>query len=188
MNLAETIRKRRSIFPKTYLADKPISRETIDQLLEAANWAPTHRLTEPWRFVVFHSEESKAALGNYLSGFYKENTPEESFSEMKFNKMASNPGKAGAVIAIVMQRDPEERIPEFEEIASVAMAVQNMWLMCTELGIGSYWSSPRASLQATEFLGLKEGQRCLGLFYMGYHELPEMQGKRSPIEEKVEYR
>lgn len=27
-------------------------REQVEQLLEAANWAPTHGRTEPWRFVV----------------------------------------------------------------------------------------------------------------------------------------
>jgi nitroreductase len=186
--IAELIKKRRSIFPKTYLADKPIDRKTIEQLLEAANWAPTHRFTEPWRFVVFHSEESRAELGDYLADFYKKNTAPEAFSQVKLDKTANNPRRSGAVIAIIMQRDPEERVPEFEEIAAVSMAVQNMWLMCTEMGLGCYWSSPKSSLQADAFLKLEPGQRCLGLFYLGWHELPELPGKRGPVAEKVRWK
>ena len=102
-------------------------------------------------------------------------------------KTRNNPLRASAVIAIIMQRDPDERIPEWEEIASVAAAVQNMWLTCTAHGIGAYWSTPQAILQGTGFLGLGEGERCLGLFYMGHYDREEIPGKRGSIEEKVEW-
>lgn len=185
MNVSELIHRRRSIFPKSYLPERPVAREHLEQLLENANWAPTHRLTEPWRFHVFHSPESRQQLANYLTEHYRRNTPPEAFSEEKMRKMAENPLRAGAVIAIVMHRDPQESVPEFEEIASVAMAVQNMWLTCTELGLGCYWSTPKAALEASEFLGLQPNERCLGFFYLGWHNAPDLPGKRRPIEEKV---
>lgn len=184
-DISMLIRGRRAIFPKTYLPGKPVGRNIIEQLLENANWAPTHKLTEPWRFRVFHSEESRRRLGEYLSGFYKKNTPADLFSEEKMKKNGENPLRSGAVIAIVMQRDPAESVPEFEEIAAVAMAVQNMWLTCTALGLGCYWSTPKAALQANEFLNLNPGERCLGLFYLGWHEMPVLPGKRRPVEEKT---
>jgi nitroreductase len=187
MHINELIKNRRSIFPKTYILNKEISREYIEQILENANWAPTHRHTEPWRFKVFHTYQSRERLSYYLADFYKKNTPEADFSTEKFNKQKGNALRSACAIAIVMQRDPEKRVPEFEEIAAVAMAVQNMWLTCTELGIGSYWSTPPAALKANEFLKLKEGEQCLGFFYMGWHNMPEIPGKRSPIEEKVEW-
>lgn len=186
--ISELIHRRRSIFPKNYLPEKPIERHLLEQILENANWAPTHRRTEPWRFQVFHSEKSRRELGKFLANFYRANTPAESFSDDKFQKTLNAPLRSGAVFAIVMQRDAEARIPEFEEIASVAMAVQNMWLTCTELGLGSYWSTPKAALQAGDFLGLSEGQRCLGLFYIGWHGLPEFAGVRGSIVEKVVWR
>lgn len=187
-SVTEIIRRRRAIFPKTYLPGKLVEKEVIEQLLENANWAPTHRLTEPWRFQVFHSEESRRALAAMFRDFYRKNTPPESFSEEKMEKTAENALRSGAVIAIVMQRDPEEKIPEWEEIASVAMAVQNMWLSCTEIGLGCYWSSPKAALTANEFLQLQPGQRCLGLFYLGWHDMPQTEGKRGPAGEKVIWR
>lgn len=187
-SISNLIKHRRSVFPKFYKPEQPIDRAVIDQLLENANWAPTHRLTQPWRFQVFHSENSRAALGDYLAEFYRKHATPESFSEEKFEKTRNNPLRSGAVIAIVLHRDPEARIPEFEEIASVAMAVQNMWLTCTELGLGCYWSTPKGALEAQDFLQLKSNERCLGLFYLGWHEMPEIPGKREPVADKVIWR
>ncbi len=181
--VSELIRKRRSVFPKSY-NDKPIPRAIIEEALENANWAPTHRLTEPWRFKVFIGE-ALVRLGDYLGGFYRNNTPPDGFSEMKFDKAKESPKRSACVIAICMQRDAEARVPEWEELAAVACAVQNMWLTCTAHSIGCYWSTPKAALEGNEFFGLGEGERCLGLFYMGYHDLPELPGKRTPIAGKT---
>ena len=186
--ITDLIQKRRSVYPPTYLTDKVVERVLVEQVLENANWAPTHKLTQPWRFQVFHSEESRRALGQYLGDIYKKSTEKESISEQKYQKVLSNPLRAGAVVAIVMQRDPQQRLPEFEEIAAVAMAVQNMWLTCTAIGLGAYWSTPSAITQAAAFLGLEEGQRCLGLFYMGWPGAPDLAGKRDAITDKVLWR
>ncbi|MCC6461856.1 MAG: nitroreductase [Saprospiraceae bacterium] len=182
------IRRRRSVFPKFYLQDKPIDRQIIEQLLENAIWAPTHKRTEPWRFQVFHSPESIQQLGDYMSEFYRLNTPSEAFSEEKMIKSGENPRRAGAVIALVLHRELIESIPEFEEVAALAMAVQNMWLSCTALGLGCYWSTPRAALEAGTFLELAPNERCLGLFYLAWHEMPEVEGKRGPLADKVRWR
>lgn len=181
--VSELIRKRRSIFPKTY-NQRPIERAVVEEILENANWAPTHKLTQPWRFKVI-SGAGLSRLSQYLSDWYRNNTPGDKFSEVKYEKTKANPLQSACVIAICMQRDAEERVPEWEELAAVACAVQNMWLTCTGHNIGCYWSTPQAALEADEFLGLKKGERCLGLFYMGHHDLPELPGKREPIREKT---
>ena len=179
----EIIRNRRSVFPAQYNG-KPIPRERIEQVLESANWAPTHRLTEPWRFKVLQGEALKS-LGEFLRETYLRT--EAKPKTFKAQKLLNNPQKAAAIIAICMQRDPEERVPEWEEIAATAMAVQNMWLTCTELGIGSYWSSPGLIRYMDEFFELSSGERCLGFFYMGYaDEVPEVV-PREPISDKVQW-
>ncbi|GJM33124.1 MAG: hypothetical protein DHS20C18_21250 [Saprospiraceae bacterium] len=180
------IRKRRSIFPNTY-NDRPIADEIIKEILENANWAPNHRHTEPWRFKIF----TGAALGRlstYMGDWYQKHTPADKFSAVKLKKTIEKPLRSACVIAICMQRDPAESLPEWEEIAAVACGVQNMWLTCAAYGIGCYWSSPKSMIEAGEWLGLKPGERCLGLFYMGYCDLPDLPGKRRPIEEKIEWK
>lgn len=177
----ELIKKRRSVFPPQYI-DKPIARGDVEKILEAANWAPTHKKTEPWRFKVLQGE-SQEKLGLFLSLKYLETEPKP--KEFKVKKLMENPKKAGAIIAICMQRDPLESLPEWEEIAATAMAVQNMWLCCTEMGIGCYWSSPGLIKYMDEFFEMNEGEKCLGFFYMGYYEGGISEATRTPIQDKV---
>jgi nitroreductase len=179
----DLIRQRRSVFPAQY-NDQPIDRAVIEQMLEAANWAPTHKKTEPWRFKVLFGEK-KDALGAFLSQKYQEVDPKP--KQVKTKKLQENAQRSAAVIAICMQRDPLQSLPEWEEIAATAMAVQNIWLCCAEMGIGTYWSSPGIIKYMGDFLDLKEGERCLGFLYMGYYDEPLPEGVRGSISDKVEW-
>jgi nitroreductase len=184
--LNDLIKKRRSIFPKTYIAGKEIPTDIIEQVLENANYAPTHRLTEPWRFRVLRGAALQK-LADFLVADYRKNVPLAEQSEMKIKKMSESPMRSGCVILILMKRHPE-LLPEWEEIAAVSMAVQNMWLTCTAYDIGSYWSSPSAITgRGDDFLQLADDERCLGLFYMGYHNMPDLPAQRTAISEKIEW-
>lgn len=179
----DLIKKRRAVFPVQY-NDKPIEREKIEKILEAANWAPTHKKTEPWRFTVLNGE-MKEKLGIFLS--YKYMAVTEKPKQVKVRKLLENPKRAGAIIIIKMQRDPLGSLPEWEEIAATAMAVQNMWLCCTEMGIGCYWSSPALIQYMDEFMDFAPGEKCLGFFYMGHYDDEIAAGSRGPIVDKVEW-
>ncbi len=179
--ILKTIKERRSVFPAQYTSDK-VTKEQINQLLEAANWAPSHRKTEPWRFYVI-TDDKLSELGDFLAKAYKESA--EAFSEFKLEKIKSKPAQASHVIVICMHRDEKERVPEWEEIAATAMAVQNMWLMTTELGLGGYWSSPSLIEQMPKFLPMTKEEKCLGFFYVGNFEGETPKGDRQPIDDKV---
>ena len=183
--LSKIIRQRRSIFPVQY-SDEPISQDFIDQMLELSNWAPTHRRTEPWRYVVI-SGEARSRLGSFLSLKYEEITPTEKYSPLKQAKIHKKCMQSQYVILICMQRDVMERVPEWEEIASVAMSVQNMWLACSSKGVGCYWSSPGMIQYMDEFLPLNQGEKCLGLFYIGSTSIDWPAGMREAMVDKVRY-
>jgi len=178
----QTIRSRRSIFPPSYI-EKEIPLEIIHTILENANYAPTHKLTEPWRFTVFKGESLKK-LAFFFSERYRSVTAPEAFSQARYDAAGEKVLKSNCVIAINVELHPE-KLPEWEETASVACAVQNMWLTATAYGIGSYWSSPAILPQLGAFLNLEENQKCLGLFFMGYHDALETPARRTPIENKV---
>ena len=182
-NLSQLIQQRRSIFPASYI-DQPIEENLIKTILDNANWAPNHKRTEPWRFKVLKGN-ARQRLGNFLANWYKTNTPAAAFSEKKYQKNLANPQRANCIIAICMQRDPDERVPEWEEIAATACAVQNMWLTCTAHHIGAYWSTPKAIADFAQFHPLQEGEKCLGLFYMGYYDPINIPASRSPISQKT---
>lgn len=180
--IKDIIQDRRSVFPAQY-NDEAITKEEVLNILESANWAPTHKRTEPWRFKVFYGE-SQVKLGEFMAETYKETT--EKFSEFTYEKFKNNPVKAGCVIAICYQRDPKESIPEWEEIAATAMAVQNMWLTASEMKIGSYWASPGVIKHMNNLVEMEAGESCIGLFYLGKYDdaLPEVH-RKSGIAEKT---
>lgn len=181
MDLLNIIQNRRSIMPIQYNT-LPVKDEQINLILEAANWAPTHRKTEPWRFKVLKGE-SKNNLGKFLAEKYKEITL--NFSEFKYNSLIENAKKSSVIILICLQRDPLESIPEWEEIAAVSMSVQNMWLMSSNLKIGSYWSSPKLINYINEFTALNKGETCLGFYYMGNYDKEINQRTPGDIKDKT---
>ena len=86
-----------------------------------------------------------------------------------------------------MKRDEKESVPEWEEIAATAMAVQNLWLTATELGLGGYWSTPAYVDQIGDFISMEEGETCLGLFYLGAFEGPMPTREPGDWREKVQW-
>ena len=161
--LKEIIESRRSIFPKDYTGEE-IEQEILDEILRSATFAPNHKRTKPWRFKIFKGEE-KSRLGEKLAEIYKNTVAPQHFLEKKYLSISEKAAKANVIVTISVNFSG--LLPEWEEIAATAMAVQNMYLTCTAHGIGSYWSSPGMIKHLDEFLNLEENQKCYGLFYMG---------------------
>ncbi|MFC5409078.1 nitroreductase [Larkinella bovis] len=178
----EIIRTRRSYFPPEYI-DKEIPREVVETIVANANFAPTHRLTQPWRFTIFRGN-GLTKLADFLGEQYRQNTPPAMYSEAKFEVTRTKILRASCVLAINMQLH-SDKVPEWEELASVACAVQNMWLTATALNVGAYWSTPGNLDALGDFLNLSPTQKCVGLFYMGYHDDREKPAVRKPIEDKL---
>ncbi|MDC8105168.1 MULTISPECIES: nitroreductase family protein [Chryseobacterium] len=161
--LKEIIEQRRSIFPKDYTETK-ISQDILDEILHSATLAPNHKRTKPWRFKTFRGEE-KAQLALEMQNIYKATQSEQTFLQKKYDDIGFKINKADVVVSIVVNFSG--MVPEWEEIAAVSMAVQNMYLTCTANEIGCYWSSPGIVNHLKDSLTIEENQRCLGLFYMG---------------------
>lgn len=185
--LNEIIRSRRAVFPPAFIPAAEIPQNIIEEMLENANWAPSHKLTEPWRFTIFKGKGLKE-LADFIVEDYSRNAGED-FSDIKLKKAREKILISGAVIAIIMQRHPESGLPEWEELASVSCAVQNLWLTAHAHGLGGYWSTPSVIERMQNFLKLGENQKCIGLFYLGVpsSNQPDV-GKRTPISEKVEWK
>lgn len=161
--LKEIIEQRRSIFPKDY-TETAIPQEILDEILHSATLAPNHKRTKPWRFKVFRGEE-KSQLAAEMQSVYKATQSEQTFLEKKYQDIGFKINKADTVVSIVVNFSG--MVPEWEEIAAVSMAVQNMYLTCTAHNVGCYWSSPAIVNHLRASLTIEENQKCLGLFYMG---------------------
>ena len=86
-----------------------------------------------------------------------------------------------------MTKDESNRVPEWEEIAAVSMAVQNMWLSCYVNDIGSYWSTPALKDDYAKHSGLNSNQKSLGFFFMGSYKHIETPKVRDGLDTKVEW-
>ncbi len=159
--LKNLIQIRKSSYPKDFSTEE-ISIDELNEVLNSAEFAPNHKKTKPWRFQVFKND-SKIELGEELMKVYKNSI--ENSTEKKLQSIEEKFLKSDAVVSISVNFSG--KIPEWEEIAATSMAVQNMYLTCTALEIGCYWSSPSYLEKMEKHIGLEENQRCIGLFYMG---------------------
>ena len=184
------IRSRRTVKPADMDAGRAVDHALLMELLENANWAPTHGLTEPWRFRVF-TGAARARLAGEMQRIYREITPAEAFREDKYAKLGKNPLLAPVVIVAFMERHGGDKIPEIEEIEAVACALQNFALSATAAGLGFFWStSPVIYAQPfKQWLGIRAEDRCVGLIYLGWPKqgAAPPRSARTPITEKVTF-
>lgn len=192
MTAAETIntliQSRRSIFPRDYTGEK-VDDAIIHQMLENANWAPTHKFTEPWRFIVY-SGEGRKKLGAVQSALYeKKSKAEGTFDETKYNNLLTKPLESSHIILVYMKRDEKKSLPEIEELGSAFIAVQNMHLTASANGIGAYLSTGGVTFykEANEAFGLAPEDKIIGFFHVGMPKHTNQVSRRNPVAEKVQW-
>ncbi|MBK7290461.1 MAG: nitroreductase [Chitinophagaceae bacterium] len=183
----ELARNRRSTFPDQFVAGKKVDDDIIKEIITNACWAPNHGKQEPWHFTVF-SGDGLQKLATYQSELYKE-LAGENFKEITYSKLQQNPLKASHVIALCMKKTANKNIPEVEDVAAVACAVQNIYLSVTAYGLGGYWTTGGVTYKekAKDFFGLGEEDKLMGFFYIGHIAIPTTGATRKPLEEKVKW-
>lgn len=184
----QLIKNRRSVFQKDYTGQR-VDDTIIHQLLENATWAPTHKLTEPWRFVVFTGDGLKK-LADFQSECYKQvATSKGNFQQDRYEALKTNPMKSSHIIAVCMKRDEKKSVPAWEELGAVFCAVQNMYLTATAYGIGCYLSTGGITNfeEAKSFFELETEDKLLGFLHIGMPNASTRLSKRKPIEEKVKW-
>ncbi len=189
-SLSETtdlIRHRRTIYPKDY-SDRVVQREMIERIIANGTWAPNHGMTQPWRFTVFTGAE-REPLSLFIATEYARVTPPEKFLQKKLDTMTQRVLQSSVVIGLGMERDPNGKISERDELLATACAVQNMHLTCTAYGLGAFWASSAALTGEgmRRFLKLSDEGIALGLFYMGYPSVEWPKGYRKPLEHVVRW-
>jgi nitroreductase len=187
--LLNLIRTRRS-YGLPALKPDPIPQAHVALMLEAANWSPSHGLTEPWRFTVFAGEQ-RAALGERFAEAYRLITPPEKYDPKAEEAQRWRPFGASVWISIGMFRSGNNKMPEWEDLASVAIAVQHIHLVAHSLGYGGKWVSGEIVRHdcVRDFVGLQPPSKLLGFFFVGWPaDGAAPAAQRSPIEAKVSWR
>ena len=186
-NITEIIHKRRAT-PARLFSKTAIDRKIIEQLLENASWAPNHKKTEPWRFVVYTGESKNKLAETCGQILTKAQSEGFAVTTEKIEKFVTTVQHVPVAIAIILQVDPAKRLPEWEEVAAVSMAVQNMWLTATEMGLGAFWATPDFMSLFGEVVALQEGQKLLGFFYVGEIMIDYPSPGRGDLAQKVTWK
>jgi nitroreductase len=156
MELEDAIRTRRT--HKVY-GDEPVARETLEELLELARWAPNHNLTNPWRFRVLGPDslaELKRAAG-----------PEA----------AAKLDRAPTLVVASQVRSDDAQQDE-EDLCAVSAAISYVLLAAHARGLAGYWRTPEVlrSAEGRAAVGIPDNERVLGLIHLG----PPRQDKEPP--------
>lgn len=159
MTILDTIQTRRTI--KAFKPD-PISDNDLGNWLEAASYAPNHRMTEPWE-LLFIGPETRAAL-NHKTNF----------------------GGAPVVIG-VLSKSAATQAERDENVMAVSCYIQNFMLAAHEAGAGVFWSSLGATARGREILGVPQEDDVIAVLAVGYPaEIPAAK-QRTPMADKITY-
>ncbi|MEP7258137.1 MAG: nitroreductase [Flavitalea sp.] len=186
--IEEVIRQRRTIKPDK-MNGGIIADEEVQEILELADWAPTHARTEPWRFVVYNQDQV-FPFCQIHAGLYKDTTAEASFLQAKYDNLLHMGDKVSHIVIAYMVRVPTHKIPEIEEVTAAACAIQNVLLGATSKGISTFWSTGGLAHHPAlrEYLKMGEEDRVMGILYLGYTDEPLRPGSRMiPLSEKIQW-
>lgn len=189
MDLHTAITERRSC--RNYSSDS-LSKETIEQLLEAATWAPSPANNQPWEFIVITNLELKTKifdeaetrrrvlyeksgwkwLNRYEVGFLKE-VP-------VILAVIGDPKKSGADMFL------KDGGTAYQH--ACAASIQNMLLTAHSLGLGSLWFTLFEKDALREILNVESEKDPVALICVGKPASEPFQTPRKPVQEKTVYR
>jgi nitroreductase len=142
METLDTIFKRCSL--KSRISSRPIEPEKIDKILEAGRLAPSARNNQPWRFIVVQDKELIQELTR-------------AFSE------SNQPIREAPVILITCARAVDDVIRDGREyyLFDVGLAVENMVLAATDLGLVTHLMTAFDEAQVKQILHIPEDVRAV---------------------------
>lgn len=173
------------------LSDEPVDRAILEKAFEAANWAPSHGDTEPWRFSVFTGESRKQLGDVFAEAYHADAEREGRFRAETFEAMRDRGESAPVWISIGMSpgllEDGKPKMGVEEEGLAVACAVQNLHLVLSAYGLVGMWHSKGVSVHpyVASFLGLEPPSRLYGFFFCGWPKVQWPEGERGPWQDKV---
>jgi nitroreductase len=167
MDVETAIRTRRT--HKAY-RPQPLPRETLDELLELARWAPNHHLTNPWRFRV---------LGPRALERLKQAAGPESGSKL-------DRAPTLVVCSCVQGGDP---IQDQEDLLATGCAAYIVLLGAHARGLAGYWRTPEVlrSDAGRRAVGLPDDERFVSLIHLGNPIQEQRPPERAPTGRFVTY-
>ena len=182
MDVIEAIHNRRSLGAVD--PDQPVDRAVIEELITCATFAPNHKLTEPWRFLVL-TGPARAGLGRAVQKALRRMGAAES----KIEAAPRKPFRAPALIVIssVAGSTP---VVTLENQLACAAATQNLLLAAHARGLGAIWRSgaPAYEPEVAEFCAFEPGETMIGIVYLGHPRGTRPAPAKRPLADVIRWR
>ncbi len=169
---AEVLRGRRTI---ELFLQTPIPKLLVEEAIEAAIWAPNHRVTEPWRFYTLGDAAKERCLD--LCHDIVSDSKGKKAADFKRECWSEKPGWM-----VVTCKRSEDALLQQEDYAACSAAVQNLMLYFWKAGVGCKWSSGKITRDSRffEILGINEADEfVVGLIWYGYPKLTPDQSRKA---------
>lgn len=165
MELFEALRTRRTA---TIFGTEAPSRDLLQRLIDAATWAPNHRLTQPWRFHVL-AGPARERLADAIEAWYAgpdapPDTPAQQGAAMRA-KLLRSP----VIVVVIQTGTPDDLMRDREDYAACCCATQNLLLAAHAEGLAAKWSTGKLAAipPAREHLALGPADRIVAYVYLG---------------------
>ena len=151
MDVFEAIKKRKSV---RSFEDKPVSKETLTKLLDAARVAPSAKNAQPWHFIVITDKKKREELSKGMFAKWLHNAP------------------------VVIAACGDEKASSKWFLVDTALALENMVLAATGEGLGTCVVGSFDESDVKKILGIPESLRVVALLAVGYaNEKQSVTGK-----------
>ena len=157
--------------------DRPVDRMAIERMMDAAIWAPNHRLTEPWRFFVLEQGSTERIRAAELAAeFQLQRTGDQRRADGTRQKVLEPP----VVIYVYTVPGPDDETTR-ENYASVCIAAHNISLAGAAEGLAVTWETGGAMRHPglAELLGAEESWQMTAMLLVG-HPGERPVSRRSP--------
>jgi F420 biosynthesis protein FbiB-like protein len=197
-DLITLVRGRRSV--RKYV-ERPVERELLLQMIEAACWAPSPHGRQPWRFAVLTQPEPKARLAEQMGETWRANLQMDGQAEeivaMRLTKSRQRILHAPAIIIPCLYLEDLDHYPDEQRqadettmaIQSLGAAIQNMLLMAYDLGLDTGWMCAPLFCPEVACNALKLDARLIphALITVGYAAADPQRRERLPLAEMITY-
>jgi 5,6-dimethylbenzimidazole synthase len=167
----------------------PLDDALMERLLGAAHLGPSVGFMQPWRFIRIRNRELRNEIHGLVEAERKATAHalgerEDEFMRLKVEGIR----ECGELLVVALPPDRESHVfgrrtmPEMD-LASVACAVQNLWLVARAENVGMGWVSMFDPESLRQLLRMPQGSRPVAILCLGY--VPEFY--RRPMLEETDW-
>lgn len=172
MDALNLIKTRRSV--RRY-SDKSVSNELIEEIINAARFAPSAHNKQPWKFIVTRDKQKLSELS-------------ESSDYAKF--LSSAP--VAIIVCADYKNSPQREVDkkhfvEYFCVQDTSAAIQNILLAAHGLGLGSCWIGDYDEEQLSNMFDIQMPYYPVGIVSLGFTDKQPTAPKRKALDQVLCY-